>query len=140
MAPRLLIAAGVIVYAVVIPFLEINASHVFNSEWPAHARFHEVWQLITNSTIGILAMWLAFRKNAVRIASILNIIVMGSALMAHAIEGAYSGSIVSGNIEKTILGMELAAFSACVVLTLAVTAFALESRQLVVRAKEGDIS
>src|SRR5690606_32428095 len=95
MVPRILIAFGVFIYAVVVPFLEINPSHVFNSFWPAHARFHEVWQLSTNICIGILALWLAFVKNAIRTASILNISVMGGALVAHILEKTYGGSIIS---------------------------------------------
>jgi hypothetical protein len=129
MVPRILIAFGVLIYAVVVPFLEINPSHVFNPFWPAHARFHEVWQLSTNICIGILALWLAFVKNAIRTASILNIAVMGGALVAHILEKTYGGSIISGNISKTIMGMEIAAFAASVVVALAVTALLLTSRK-----------
>ena len=39
----------ILVYMVLLPYLEWNASHVFNLAWPAHARFHEVWQLCTNA-------------------------------------------------------------------------------------------
>ena len=129
MASRILIALGVVIYAVVVPFLEINSSHVFNPFWPAHARFHEVWQLTTNICIGILALWLAFGKNAIRTASVLNIAVMGGALVAHILEESYGGSIISGNIGKTIMGMEVAAFAASIVVVLAVTALFLASPQ-----------
>ena len=129
MAPRILIALGVVIYAIVVPFLEINSSHVFNPLWPAHARFHEVWQLTTNICIGTIALWLAFGKNAIRTASTLNIAVMGSALAAHILEESYGGSIISGNIGKTIMGMEVAAFAASIVVVLAVTALFLASPQ-----------
>lgn len=129
MIPRIFIAFGVAIYAVVVPFLEINSSHVFNPFWPAHALFHEVWQLSTNICIGILALWFAFCKNAIRTASILNIAVMGGALVAHVLERSYGGSIISGNISKTIMGMEIAAFAATVVVTLAVTALILTTRE-----------
>ena len=140
MAPRILIALGVVIYAIVVPFLEINSSHVFNPLWPAHARFHEVWQLTTNICIGILVLWLAFGKNAIRTASALNIAVMGGALVAHILEESYGGSIISGNIGKTIMGMELAAFAASVVVVLAVTALLLASRQPVAQLKGEYIS
>ncbi|BFM11020.1 hypothetical protein R50072_11730 [Simiduia litorea] len=128
MVSKILIALGVVIYAVVVPFLEINSSHVFNPSWPAHARFHEVWQLTTNFFIGIVALWLAFNKNSIRIASILNIVVMGGALVAHVLEKSYGGSIISGNTGIIILGMELAAFAASVVVVLAITALFLASR------------
>jgi len=136
MIPRILITFGVVIYAVVVPFLEINSSHVFNPFWPAHARFHEVWQLSTNICIGIFALWLAFGQNAIRTASILNIAVMGGALVAHILEKSYGGSIISGNISKTIMGMEIAAFAATVVVALAVTALLLTSRKPTLNTKE----
>lgn len=37
MAAKILVSLGVVVYALVVPLLEINASHVFNSDWP-HTR------------------------------------------------------------------------------------------------------
>lgn len=129
MAPKILIAFGVLVYAVLIPVLEINSSHVFNPLWIAHARFHEVWQLITNISIGILALWFAFAKNDIRTASTLNILVMGGALVAHIMEGYYGGSILSGNITKTIIGMEVAAFAASLVVILAFAALLLGGKK-----------
>lgn len=56
MIPKIFITLGVLVYAIVVPYLEINASHVFNPEWVPHARLHEVWQLVTNCAIGVVAL------------------------------------------------------------------------------------
>ena len=129
MVSKIFITLGIVIYAVVIPVLEINSSHVFNESWPAHARLHEVWQLTTNTAIGLLALWLAWGKSEVRTASLLNMAVMGGVLVAHTFETSYGGSIISGNVEKTVLGIELAAFAAGVVVILAVAAFFLETRQ-----------
>lgn len=129
MISRIFITLGVLIYAVVVPILEINSSHVFNESWPAHARLHEVWQLTTNTAIGLVALWLTWGTGQVRTGSALNIAVMGGVLVAHALEGSYGGSIISGNIGKTVLGMELAAFAAGVVVILAIAAFLLEARQ-----------
>lgn len=128
MISRILITLGVIIFAVVIPVLEVNASHVFNADWPAHARFHEVWQLITNCGIGFLCLWLVWVKNKIQLASILVILVMGGVLAAHVIQGFYGGSILSGNMSKTILGMELAAFAASSAVIMAIGAVMLQSR------------
>ena len=128
MISRILITFCVVIFAVVIPILEVNASHVFNSSWPAHARYHEVWQLITNCGIGLLCLWLVWLNNKVQLASVLVVLVMGSVLVAHAIQGLYSGSILSGNTSTTILGLELAAFAASVAVAMAIGAAILESR------------
>lgn len=129
MFSRILITLGVLIYAVVVPVLEVNSSHVFNESWPAHARLHEVWQLTTNTAIGMVALWLTWGRGQVRTGSALNIAVMGGVLVAHALENSYGGSIISGNVGKTVLGMELAAFAAGVVVILAIAAFFLEARQ-----------
>ena len=129
MVSKILITLGVVVYGLVIPFLEVNASHVFNETWPAHARLHEVWQLITNCTIGLLSLWLAWFNNQVHVASLLNMAVMGGVLLAHILSPAYGGTILSGNVQTTILGMELAVFAAVLVVVLAVIAFYQSSRR-----------
>ena len=81
------------IYALVVPLLEVNASHVFKE---------------------------------IRLASILNIAVMGGILVAHILESFYGGSIISGNIAKTLLGLELAAFAALLAIVLAVVALILD--------------
>ena len=128
MIPRILITFCVTIFAIVVPILEINASHVFNSGWPAHARFHEVWQLITNCGIGMLCLWLVWLKNKLQLASVLVFLVMGGVLVAHAVQGFYGGSVLSGNMSKTILGLELPAFAALVAVAMAIAAAILESR------------
>lgn len=129
MIEKILVTLGVLVYLVVIPILEINDSHVFNPTWPAHARLHEVWQLTTHCALGVFCLWLAWFKQQIRIAGVLSIIVMGGVVFAHVIEAAYGGSIQSGNISKTILGIDLAAFSAIVVIAMAVVAIHLDWRR-----------
>ena len=39
-----------------VPILDINATHVFNPDWTPHVRIHEVWQLLTNSSLGVLCI------------------------------------------------------------------------------------
>lgn len=128
MIAKILLTLGVLVYMVIIPFLEINPSHVFNPDWPAHARLHEVWQLSTNSALGIFCLWLTWVKKSLHMASMISILIMGGVLFAHAIEGSYGGSILSGNTSKTILGLELAAFAALVVITMIILANLLNGR------------
>ena len=128
MISRILITFCVVIFAVVIPVLEVNDSHVFNTTWPAHARFHEVWQLIINCGIGLLCLWLVWLKNNIRLASALVVLVMGGVLAAHGIQDFYGGSILSGNTSKTLLGMELAAFAASLAVVMAIGAALLASR------------
>ena len=122
MLAKACVTFGVLVYALVIPYLEINPSHVFNDAWPPHARLHEVWQLTTHCALGLLALWLARGRGEVGFASLLNVCVMGGVLVAHVLADGYGGSIHSGNLESAVLGVPGAAVVAGVVVMLAALA------------------
>jgi len=103
-----IITFSIILYAIVVPFLEINATHVFNPDWTPHVRIHEVWQLITNSSIGLLCLWLVWIKKETLISSILSLLITGSFLLAFILKGFYGGSMqyLDGS-EKTLLGINI---------------------------------
>jgi len=102
------ITFSVILYALVVPFLEINDSHVFNPDWTPHVRIHEVWQLITNSSIGILCLWLVWVKKETKISIVLSLIITGGFLLAYILQDFYGGSMeyLDGS-EKTLLGVNI---------------------------------
>lgn len=108
MKHKLIITFSVFLYAIVVPYLEINSTHVFNPDWTPHVRIHEVWQLITNSSIGILCLLLVWSKGKTIISTILSMIITGSFLVAFILQGFYGGSMkyLDGN-EKTILGINI---------------------------------
>lgn len=60
---RVLITLNSLVFILVVPALEIGPSHVFNPDWPGHAKLHEVWQLATNAMLGLFAIWLVWRQS-----------------------------------------------------------------------------
>ena len=128
MTPKLLISFCVALFLIVIPYLEINASHVFNPEWPAHARFHEVWQLTTNGLLGVFCLWLTWVKNEISIASVLCSCVMGGVAVAHFIGDYYGGSVLTGNLNTAILGLELAVFASLLVVILSLLAWYLHTK------------
>ncbi len=74
-----------------VPVLEVNATHLFNPQWVAHARLHEAWQLMTNTSIGLISLWLAWRRNEIRIPAFLIFAVAGGFLLAYVLCDAYSG-------------------------------------------------
>ena len=105
---KYVITFSVFLFALVVPFLEINATHVFNPDWTPHVRIHEVWQLITNSSIGILCLWLVWAKNETKISLILSLLVTGGFLAAFGLKELYGGSMkyLDGS-EKTLLGVNI---------------------------------
>ena len=98
----------VLLYAVAVPFLEINDTHVFNPDWTPHAKIHEVWQLITNSSIGIFCLWMVWVKKEFKTSILLSMLVTGGFLLAYILQDLYEGSMkyLDGS-EKTILGVNI---------------------------------
>jgi hypothetical protein len=111
MIKKTAITFSVLLYAIVVPFLDINETHVWNPDWTPHARIHEVWQLITNSSIGVLCLWLVWYKKEVLLSTILSLIVTGGFLLAFFLKDGYGGSMkyLDGS-EKTILGINIGVF------------------------------
>lgn len=108
MVKKIAITFSVLLYAVVVPFLEINETHIWNPDWTPHARIHEVWQLITNSSIGIVCLWLAWVKKETRLSGVLSLLVMGGFLMAFLLKDGYGGSMkFSDGSEKTLFGINI---------------------------------
>jgi hypothetical protein len=126
MVKRLIITFSVILYAVIVPFLEINETHVWNSNWTPHARIHEVWQLITNSSIGAICLWLVWFKKETHISALLSLFVTGGFLLAYLLKDNYGGSMkyLDGS-EKTIIGINIGVLGFGIAFTLIILSFVL---------------
>lgn len=135
MLPKLLVTLGVIFYAVVVPILEINETHVFNPAWEAHARLHEVWQLFTNTAIGLFSVWRVWGRDDVRLPSLLTLFVTGGFLLSYWLREGYGGSMVlSDGSEKTLLGINLGLFAYTLAIFMAAIAVAMDRRSQTPRA------
>lgn len=108
MINKLLLTFGILIYALGVPILEINTTHVFNPNWTPHARIHEVWQLITNSGIGLVCLWLVWYKKKIVFPSVLGLLITGGFLLAFFLQDFYGGSMkyLDGS-EKTLLGVNI---------------------------------
>lgn len=136
MVAKLLVTVGIVFYAVIVPILEVNDSHVFNQAWAPHARLHETWQLFTNTALGVFSVWLVWVKDNLRLASLLTAFVTGGFLMAYWLRDGYGGSMVlSDGSEKMILGVNLGLFAYTLAIALVGIALALERRKRDSRAE-----
>lgn len=130
MLPKLLVTIGIIFYAVVVPVLEVNDTHVFNPGWEAHARLHEVWQLFTNTAIGLFSVWLVWTRGDVRLPSLLTVFVTGGFLLSYWLRAGYGGSMVlSDGTEKMIFGVNLGLFAYTLAILMAAVAVVMERRE-----------
>jgi len=127
---KVIATACILIYAAVVPVLEINATHVFDPLWPAHARLHEVWQLASNSALGLWALWLVWIQGNIRLPSKLALFVTGGFLFAFAVRSTYGGSMVhSDGSEKMLLGVNLGLITFAVVAGVATLQLARSRKQ-----------
>lgn len=116
-----MVSVGVLMYAVIVPILEINATHVFNPQWPEHARLHEVWQLVTNSALGAWCLYLAWGRSEVRLPALIALFVTGGFFAAFLLGPTYGGSMLhTDGTERTLLGINVGVigFGAVVLMSL----------------------
>ena len=108
MIHKLIITFSVLLYAVGVPYLEINETHLFNPDWTPHVRIHQAWQLITNSSIGLLCLWLTWSRDKTMLSAVLSLIVTGGFLLAFALKDTYGGSMkFLDGTERTLLGLNI---------------------------------
>ena len=130
MLQRLMITFCVLLYAIGVPYLEINDTHVFNPYWPPHVKIHEVWQLTTNSALGALTLWLIWKENHVMLGALISLLVTGGFLFAYSIKDLYGGSMkyLDGS-EKTVFEINIGVAGFGVAILLILVAMAVEYRE-----------
>jgi hypothetical protein len=79
-------------YILVVPYLEISATHLFNPAWTQHALLHEVWQLGTNASLALFSLWLGISRAKWHIAATINLLITLSFSMAYIFRANYGGS------------------------------------------------
>jgi hypothetical protein len=78
--------------------IDLNRSHASNPQWPGHARFHLVWQVISCALLSLLEMALVlvagpYREQRFYLAAILVCIPMLSCLVAFVGRRMYDGAV-----------------------------------------------
>lgn len=100
---RILVTIPAAFLAIGPPIADLNATHVANPLWSAHARLHTVWLLCTNSLIAVLALVLMWRqadrptRSSVLLASLLVGSVLLGFFVAAATQSAYGGALTDPN-------------------------------------------
>ncbi|HEX4871185.1 MAG TPA: hypothetical protein VFV27_02625 [Nevskiaceae bacterium] len=89
----LLLSLVLAVPLLLIPFLELNATHLFHPAWPGHARVHHAWQLLTHGLLALLALDLAWRQRRPLPAALITLCLFGGFLLAWGLQPLYGGSM-----------------------------------------------
>ena len=122
---RVLVTIPALFLAIAPPLADLNATHVGNPLWSAHARLHTVWLICTNSLISLLALVILWRgaqqpaRGAVLLASALVGAVLLGFFVAAATQSMYGGALTDPNgipFQVGPLDANLAGFSVLAVL------------------------
>lgn len=73
---RVLLTLVTLGYGLATIFADFNATHATNPKWTPHARFHVVWQILSYSGIGLLALALIWLPGAYAIERLILVAVM----------------------------------------------------------------
>ncbi|NJS13864.1 MAG: hypothetical protein HC788_03615 [Sphingopyxis sp.] len=94
---RILLTLSVSVLGLLVPYLEYSPTHIFNPDWPGHAKLHDVWQLMTNSTLSGAAAYLAWTRDDLRTAARLGLVAPLAFLLSYLLMDHYGGSMVNSD-------------------------------------------
>jgi hypothetical protein len=77
--PRLLFSLVAVALVLGPAKADFNATHATNPLWPPHARFHVVWQVLSNACISLVALYLLWTQSTdylthIYLAAVLNFI------------------------------------------------------------------
>ena len=62
--PRIIMTVMALAIAIGPMFADFNKTHATNPLWPPHARFHVVWQVLTQAGLSVIALVLLWRQSS----------------------------------------------------------------------------
>jgi len=115
---KLLMSLAIGVYAFIPPFADLATdTHVFHSDWVAHARMHTVWLLGVTSSLGLVALgllWLRGRDAEfnINLAALLSLCVYGPFFLSALTAQLYGGELTDavGGVEDHVFGFDINLF------------------------------
>ncbi len=110
LVPRLLFTVVAVMISVGPIFADFNKTHATNPLWTPHARFHVVWQVLSQSGVSLVILWLLWTNAAdytthIWVAAILNYVWIASFYATLASMPLYGGAL------KDVNGIKLFRFN-----------------------------
>jgi hypothetical protein len=117
----ILAVVGAIVVLGAIP-AEINRAHVFNPEWPPHAKFHAATYAVMNLAAGLAAEALLWVAPRVRVVSGVAAGLLAAVQLALLVGCAFPGASARAEGEPVLLRVPIALWIALALLALTLVA------------------
>jgi len=91
--------------------VDIGSSHLFNPNWDAHARVHEVWRLSTNFLVFGLGIYLLWVKKNELLSAFLSLCIHLGFVFSAATMSLYGGAAIGEGVpEPSLIGIPVNIF------------------------------
>lgn len=102
LVPRILVSIIALAVSIGPMFADFNKTHATNPLWTPHARFHVVWQVLSQAGVSMVILFLLWTKSAdylthIWIAVVLTYVWLGSFFVTLASMSLFDGSLKDVN-------------------------------------------
>ena len=123
---RLLLSVTVLSVAMAPLTADLNESHIYNSDWPPHARFHTAVLMLLSIGLSLIGLWLLWRRTSefrtyVFVAMLIPVLSWGSFFLALLLPGT-GAEDVPGELPR-VVGLPVNLFVAAMFILVSVVAW-----------------
>ncbi|GAB5452933.1 MAG: hypothetical protein Hals2KO_32610 [Halioglobus sp.] len=116
---KILITLSIAIFTFIPPIADLaTTTHVFHPGWMPHARVHTVWLLGLTSSIGLVALYLLWKRKpdadtGLNLAAVLAACVYGAFFLSAITASLYGGALTDaeGGIANRIFGLDANVFT-----------------------------